>query len=96
MCENELSSNVDLSLDELDAVAGGAGGADAVELEGQVTEHLGNGMFQVRLDDGNDVRCHLSGRLRMNFIRVVPGDRVYVQLNPDNPSSGRIIWRQKG
>ena len=86
------SANTPLSLDELDAVAGGAGRADAVEVDGQVVEALPNAMFQVQLDDGSAARCQISGKLRMNYIRIRPGDRVRVQTNIGSSSQGRIVW----
>ena len=95
MRENELSSHVELGLDELDAVAGGAAKAGVVELEGQIVEALPNSMFQVQLDDGKSVTCHISGQLRRNCIRIIPGERVKVEVNPSDPSRGRIIWRYK-
>ena len=95
MHDNEFSNNAELDVDELDVVAGGAASADAVEFEGQVVEALPNSTFQVRLDDGTTATCHLSGKLRVNFIRVVPGNRVRVQMAPGNPSRGRIVWRSK-
>ena len=95
MREEGFSSHVELGLDELDVVAGGAGGADAVEIDGQVVEALPNAMFRVQLDDGGTATCRLSGKLRMNFIRILPGDRVRVQTDPNDPSRGRIVWRCK-
>ncbi|MBQ6329260.1 MAG: translation initiation factor IF-1 [Kiritimatiellae bacterium] len=74
-------------------MAGGAGDADAVESDGQVTEALPNAMFQVQLDNGSSVTCHVSGQLRMNYVRIQPGDRVRVQTSPGDPSRGRIISR---
>ena len=91
MRENELSNNAELDLDDLDVVAGGAGGADAAELDGQVTDALPNAMFQVQLGNGNSVTCHVSGQLRMKYVRIQPGDRVRVQTNPGDPSRGRIV-----
>ena len=93
MSENELSNNAELNLDDLDVVAGGAGGADVVESDGQVTDALPNAMFQVQLDNGSSVTCHVSGQLRMNYVRIQPGDRVRVQTSPGDPSRGRIISR---
>jgi len=95
MSENELSNNAELNLDDLDVVAGGAGGADTTEFDGQVTAALPNAMFKVQLDNGNSATCHISGRLRMNYIRIQPGDRVRVQTNPGDPSQGRIVYRYK-
>lgn len=68
---------------------------DAIEAEGTVTEILPNMTFKVRLDNGYPVTAHLSGKLKMNFIRVVAGDRVTVELSPYDPTKGRIIWRSK-
>ena len=76
-------------------MAGGAGGANGAELDGQITDALPNAMFQVQLDNGSSVTCHLSGQLRMNYIRVLPGDRVRVKMDSGNPSRGRIVWRSK-
>ena len=95
MREDEFSNHAELGLDELDAVAGGAAGANAVELEGRVVEALPNSMFQVQLDDGKTVMCHISGKLRMRYIRIAVGNRVGVEMNPSDPSRGRIIWRNK-
>lgn len=87
------SEDAPLNLDKLNAVAGGTAGTDTVEIDGQVVEVLPNFMFQVRLDNGNNVRCHLSGRLQLNYIRILPGDRVRVQSRSGNPSKARIVWR---
>lgn len=95
MGENELSSNAELNLDELDTVAGGAGGGDFVEIDGQVTGALPNAMFQVQLDNGSSATCSISGKLRMNYVRIRPGDRVRVQTNPGDSSRGRIVWVYK-
>ena len=95
MRENELSNNAELNLDDLDVVAGGAGGADVVELDGQVADALPNAMFRVRLDNGSSVTCHVSGQLRMSYVRILPGDKVRVQTNPGDPSRGRIVYRYK-
>jgi len=68
---------------------------DVIELEGTVIEALPNAMFQVQLDNGHKVLAHVSGKLRMNFIRILPGDRVVVQLSPYDLTRGRIVWRSK-
>ena len=93
MSENVLSNNAELNLDDLNVVAGGAGGADTAEFDGQVTAALPNAMFQVQLGNGSSVTCHVSGQLRMNYVRIQPGDRVRVQTSPGDPSRGRIISR---
>ena len=66
---------------------------DAIEVEGTVIETLPNAMFRVELSNGHKVLAHVSGKIRMNFIRVLPGDRVTVQLAPYDLSRGRITYR---
>lgn len=69
--------------------------ADVVEIEGTVVEKLPNAMFKVELENGHIVLAHISGKLRMNFIRILPGDKVTLELSPYDLSKGRIIWRDK-
>ena len=69
--------------------------ADVIEIEGKVVEKLPNAMFQVKLENGHEVLAHISGKLRMNFIRILPGDKVTIELSPYDLSKGRIIWRDK-
>ena len=69
--------------------------ADAIEIEGTVIEKLPNATFQVELENGHKVLAHISGKLRMNFIRILPGDKVTIELSPYDLSKGRIIWRDK-
>ncbi len=70
--------------------------ADMIQVEGVVTETLRNAMFKVKLDDLNvEVTARPSGKLRMNFIRILTGDRVTVELSPYDTTKGRIIWRHK-
>ena len=66
---------------------------DTLELQGTVKDKLPNAMFNVELENGHYVIAHLSGKLRMNFIRVVPGDSVTVELSPYDLTKGRIVWR---
>lgn len=68
---------------------------DVIEVEGVVVEALPNAMFQVELPNGHKILAHISGKLRMNFIRVLPGDKVTVELSPYDLSRGRITWRGK-
>ena len=68
---------------------------DVVEVEGKVLEPLPNAMFQVELTNGHKVLAHVSGKIRMNFIRILPGDRVTVELSPYDLSRGRIVYRFK-
>ena len=68
---------------------------DVIEVEGTVIEKLPNAMFQVEIEGGHKVLAHISGKLRMNFIRVLPGDKVTVELSPYDLTKGRIIWRSK-
>lgn len=69
--------------------------ADVVEIEGVVVEKLPNAMFQVELENGHKILAHISGKLRMNFIRILPGDKVLVEMSPYDLAKGRIIWRAK-
>ena len=68
---------------------------DVLELEGTVLEALPNAMFQVELENGHQILAHISGKLRMNFIRILPGDKVTVELSPYDLTRGRITWRAK-
>ncbi len=68
---------------------------DVIEVEGKVVEKLPNAMFQVELENGHQVLAHISGRLRMNYIRILPGDKVKLELSPYDLSKGRITWRDK-
>ncbi|ODA42174.1 Translation initiation factor 1 [Desulfosporosinus sp. BG] len=68
---------------------------DVIEVEGKVLEPLPNAMFQVELANGHKVLAHVSGKIRMNFIRILPGDRVTVELSPYDLSRGRITYRFK-
>lgn len=68
---------------------------DVVELQGIVIEALPNAMFQVELENGHKVLAHISGKLRMNFIRILPGDKVTIELSPYDLTRGRITWRAK-
>ena len=68
---------------------------DVIEVEGKVLEKLPNAMFEVELENGHVVLAHISGKLRMNFIRILPGDKVTIELSPYDLDKGRIIWRDK-
>jgi len=68
---------------------------DAFEMEGRVVEALPNAMFQVKLENGHTVLAHISGKLRMNFIRILPGDKVTVEISTYDLTKGRITWRGK-
>ncbi|MCD6320162.1 MAG: translation initiation factor IF-1 [Candidatus Desulfofervidaceae bacterium] len=68
---------------------------DAIEVEGKVIEALPNAMFRVELDNGHRVLAHIAGKLRMHFIKILPGDRVRVELSPYDLSRGRIVYRIK-
>lgn len=67
----------------------------AIEIEGKVLEALPNAMFKVELDNGHVILAHISGKMRMHYIRILPGDRVKVELSPYDLSRGRITYRQK-
>jgi len=68
---------------------------EAVEVEGTVVEPLPNAMFRVQLETGHKVLAHISGKMRMHYIRILPGDKVTVQLTPYDLSKGRIVFRAK-
>jgi translation initiation factor IF-1 len=68
---------------------------DVIEVFGTVLEAQPNAMFIVKLENGYEVLAHISGKIRMNFIRILPGDRVKVELSPYDLSRGRITWRDK-
>ena len=68
---------------------------DVIELEGVVTEALPNAQFKVELKNGHVILAHISGKLRMNFIRILPGDKVTMEMSPYDLTKGRITWRSK-
>lgn len=65
------------------------------ELEGEVVEALPNTLFRVKLPDGQVILCHLSGKMRLNYIRILPGDRVKLEMTPYDQTKGRIVYRYK-
>ena len=69
---------------------------DAIEVEGTIVEPLPNAMFQVELDNGHKVLAHISGKMRMHYIKILPGDRVTVELSPYDLTRGRVTFRAKG
>ncbi|NLX82481.1 MAG: translation initiation factor IF-1 [Clostridiales bacterium] len=69
--------------------------SDVIEIEGKVVEALPNAMFSVELANGHRIMAHISGKMRMNFIRIYPGDRVTIELSPYDLTRGRITWRSK-
>ena len=69
--------------------------SDVIEITGKVLEKLPYAMFLVELENGHRVLAHISGKLRMNYIRILPGDKVTIELSPYDLSKGRIIWRDK-
>ena len=68
---------------------------DVIELEGTVVESLPNTSFRVDIGNGHTILAHISGKLRMNFIKILPGDKVTVQMSPYDLTQGRITWRSK-
>jgi translation initiation factor IF-1 len=68
---------------------------DVIEVEGVVLESLPNAMFKVEIKGGHEILAHVSGKLRMNYIRIVPGDKVTVEMSPYDLTKGRITWRTK-
>lgn len=69
--------------------------SDVIEVEGKVLEKLPNAQFKVELDNGHVILAHISGKLRMNFIRILPGDKVTVEISPYDLAKWRITWRSK-
>ena len=68
---------------------------DVIEVEGIVIETLPNTNFKVKLENGHEILAHISGKLRMNYIKILPGDKVKVELSPYDLNRGRITWRAK-
>jgi len=68
---------------------------DVIEVEGLVTDLYPNAMFEVELENGHKILANISGKLRMNFIRILPGDKVTVEMSPYDLTRGRITWRTK-
>jgi translation initiation factor IF-1 len=68
---------------------------EAIQVEGKVLETLPNAMFRVELENGHKVLAHISGKMRMHYIKILPGDKVIVELSPYDLSRGRIIFREK-
>ena len=68
---------------------------DVLEFEGKILESMPNAMFRVELDNGHEILAHISGKIRKNFIRILPGDKVTLELSPYDLTKGRIIWRDK-
>lgn len=68
---------------------------EVLELEGTVVETLPNAMFKVELENGHQILAHISGKLRMNFIKILPGDKVKIEMSPYDLTRGRITWRSK-
>ncbi len=66
-----------------------------IELEGVVTDALPNAMFKVKFENGHEILAHISGKLRTNYIRILPGDKVTVEMSPYDLTKGRITWRAK-
>ncbi|MBQ4452329.1 MAG: translation initiation factor IF-1 [Clostridia bacterium] len=69
--------------------------SDVIEVEGVVTESYPNAMFEVQLPNGHKILAHVSGKMRMNYIRIYPGDKVKIELSPYDLTRGRITWRSK-
>ena len=69
--------------------------SDMIELEGTVVEAMPNAMFKVQIQGEHTILAHISGKLRMNYIRILPGDKVTVEMSPYDLTKGRIVWRSK-
>ncbi len=74
---------------------GRMGKKEAIEVEGTVKENLPNAMFRVELENGHEITAHISGKIRMHYIRILPGDKVQVELSPYDLTRGRITYRYK-
>ena len=70
--------------------------SDVIEVEGTVTDTYPNATFEVELENGHKILAHISGKLRMNYIKILPGDKVKLDLSAYDPTKGRITWRDKG
>lgn len=68
---------------------------NSIEQDGTITEALSNAMFRVQLENGHEVLAHISGKMRMHYIRILPGDRVRLEMSPYDLSKGRIVFRYK-
>ena len=68
---------------------------DVIEIEGLVTDTLPNAQFKVKLQNGHEILAHVSGKIRMHYIRILPGDKVIIELSPYDLNNGRIVFRQK-
>ncbi len=68
---------------------------DVIEVEGVVLEKLPNAQFQIELENGHKIIAHISGKLRMNYIKIIPGDKVLIEMSPYDLTKGRIVWREK-
>jgi len=68
---------------------------DVIQMQGEVQENLPNATFRVKLENGHVLLCHISGKMRMHYIRILPGDRVTVELTPYDLTKGRIVFRAK-
>ncbi|MBX7206279.1 MAG: translation initiation factor IF-1 [Bacteroidia bacterium] len=66
-----------------------------IKQDGTITEALSNAMFRVQLENGHEIICHISGKMRMNYIKILPGDKVSVEMSPYDLSKGRITYRYK-
>ena len=68
---------------------------DVIQMQGEIVDNLPNATFRVKLENGHMVLGHISGKMRMNYIRILPGDKVTIEMSPYDLSKGRIIWRDK-
>ena len=68
---------------------------DVIQMQGEIVDNLPNATFRVKLENGHMVLGHISGKMRMNYIRILPGDKVTLEMSPYDLSKGRIIWRDK-
>ena len=90
-----LRSKLEVRVPKNKEKASSSGKEEGIQVEGSVIEPLPNAMFRVELDNGHRVLAHISGKMRMHYIRILPGDRVQVELTPNDLTRGRITYRYK-
>ena len=95
--KDKISRNIKLTNEDikLEIKEANMSKADVIEIEGKVVEKLPNAFFKVELENGHQILATISGKLRMNFIRILPGDKVTIELSPYDLTRGRITWRKK-
>ena len=90
-----LKSKLEVRVPKNKEKASSSGKEEGIQVEGSVIEPLPNAMFRVELDNGHRVLAHISGKMRMHYIRILPGDRVLIELSPYDLTRGRVVYRYK-